>query len=97
VGTATTWAFRCVSVRVRSQATVSWATALCLRLGLARLRDGARTPVLLDDPFSALDPSRQRRAAERLAARGQVFVSVADAAHVPAGRRLSLPRREVRA
>jgi recombinational DNA repair ATPase RecF len=40
--------------------------------------------VLLDDPFSALDPRRQRTVAERLVSRGQVFVSVADGSHVPA-------------
>ena len=44
------------------------------------------TPVLvLDDPFSALDPRRQRLVGERLGERGQVFVSVADDAHVPEG------------
>lgn len=65
-----------------------WAAALCLRLGLA----GAvgeeiheRPILLLDDPFSALDPRRQARVAERLGDRGQVFVSVADEAHVPRG------------
>jgi DNA replication and repair protein RecF len=65
-----------------------WAAALCLRLGLASVLEeevGERPVLLLDDPFSALDPARQRRVAERLAARGQVFVSVADDAHVPAG------------
>jgi recombinational DNA repair ATPase RecF len=41
--------------------------------------------LLLDDPFSALDPRRQQRVAERLRDRGQVFVSVADETHVPAG------------
>jgi DNA replication and repair protein RecF len=63
-----------------------WAAALCLRLGLGEaISDevGERPVVLLDDPFSALDPRRQRRIAERLTARGQVFVSVADEAHVP--------------
>ena len=44
------------------------------------------TPVLLlDDPFSALDPRRQRLVGERLGERGQVFVSVADDAHAPDG------------
>ncbi len=65
-----------------------WAAALCLRLGLANAvadEVGERPVLLLDDPFSALDPRRQRRVAERLFARGQVFVSVADEAHVPAG------------
>ncbi|HEU4354169.1 MAG TPA: DNA replication and repair protein RecF, partial [Actinomycetota bacterium] len=64
-----------------------WAAALCLRLGLgAAISDeiGERPVVLLDDPFSALDPRRQRQVAERLTPRGQVFVSVADEAHVPA-------------
>ena len=39
--------------------------------------------LLLDDPFSALDPRRQHQVAERLTGRGQVFVSVADEALVP--------------
>ena len=63
-----------------------WAAALCLRLGLAsavneEIRE--RPVLLLDDPLSALDPRRQRRVVERLTGRGQVFVSVADEAHVP--------------
>ncbi|MGZ8603582.1 MAG: DNA replication/repair protein RecF [Actinomycetota bacterium] len=65
-----------------------WAAAVCLRLGLASaVTDEVRErPVLLlDDPFSALDPRRQQRVAERLGERGQVFVSVADQAHVPSG------------
>lgn len=64
----------------------SWAAALCLRLGLASaVADEVKeAPVLLlDDPFSALDPRRQHQVAERLTARGQVLVSVADEAHVP--------------
>lgn len=64
----------------------SWAAALCLRLGLASAvtEEVKEVPVLLlDDPFSALDPRRQHQVAERLAGRGQVFVSVADEAHVP--------------
>jgi DNA replication and repair protein RecF len=70
-----------------------WAAALCLRLGLATaLEDEAGEPpvVLLDDPFSALDPGRQRRVGERLSGRGQVFVSVADQTHVPASSTLVL-------
>jgi DNA replication and repair protein RecF len=77
-------------LRARSFAShgEGWAAALCLRLGLAsavgeEIRE--RPLLILDDPFSALDPARQRRVAERLAERGQVFVSVADEAHVPAG------------
>lgn len=63
-----------------------WAAALCLRLGLAsaiEMEVGDPPVVLLDDPFSALDPRRQRQVAERLVERGQVFVSVADETHVP--------------
>lgn len=64
----------------------AWGAALSLRLGLASaVADelGERPVVLLDDPFSALDPSRQVQVAERLAGRGQVVISVADEAHVP--------------
>jgi len=63
-----------------------WAAALCLRLGLASAiagEIGELPVVLLDDPFSALDPARQRHVAERLGTRGQVLVSVADESHVP--------------
>ncbi len=65
----------------------AWAAALCLRLGLAdavAAEVGERPVVLLDDPFSALDPARQARAAARLVRGGQVLISVADDAHVPA-------------
>jgi DNA replication and repair protein RecF len=65
----------------------AWAAALCLRLGLASAiaqEIGELPVVLLDDPFSALDPARQRHVAERLGVRGQVLVSVADESHVPA-------------
>ena len=65
----------------------TWATALCLRVGLASAvaQELGEPPVLLvDDPFSALDPARRDRFLARLAARGgQVFVSVADEADVP--------------
>jgi DNA replication and repair protein RecF len=70
-----------------------WAAALCLRLGLASAVEAEiheKPVVLLDDPFSALDPARQRRISERLSERGQVFVSVADAALVPANATLVL-------
>jgi DNA replication and repair protein RecF len=66
----------------------TWAAALCLRLGLATGVEGeiGEPPLLLvDDPFSALDPDRRRALAEGLAARGgQVLISVADNAQVPA-------------
>jgi DNA replication and repair protein RecF len=64
----------------------AWAAALCLRLGLADAvarEVGERPVLLLDDPFSALDPARQSRVADRLLRGGQVLISVADAAHVP--------------
>jgi DNA replication and repair protein RecF len=66
----------------------AWAAALCLRLGIAAAIEteiGERPVVLLDDPFSALDPERQSRVGERLTGRGQVLVSVADELHVPDG------------
>ena len=65
----------------------AWAAALCLRLGLATAveREVGEPPILLvDDPFSALDPKRRDQIGERLAARGgQVVISVADEADVP--------------
>jgi DNA replication and repair protein RecF len=64
----------------------TWATALCLRLGLATAveREIGEAPLLLiDDPYSALDPTRRDRLAKRLASRGQVVISVADGADVP--------------
>jgi DNA replication and repair protein RecF len=65
----------------------TWATALCLRVGLATAvaDELGEPPVLLvDDPFSALDPVRRDRFLARLAEwGGQVFVSVADEADVP--------------
>jgi DNA replication and repair protein RecF len=64
----------------------AWAAALCLRLGVASAVEGEvgeRPVLLLDDPFSALDPERRDRIAARLLGRGQVFVTVADESHVP--------------
>ncbi|HJS25989.1 MAG TPA: DNA replication and repair protein RecF [Actinomycetota bacterium] len=78
---------RDLGARVFASHGEAWGAALCLRLGLASAVGeelGDRPVVLLDDPFSALDPNRQGRIAARLADRGQVFVSVADDAHVPA-------------
>jgi DNA replication and repair protein RecF len=65
----------------------AWAASLCLRLGLATAveREIGEPPILLvDDPFSALDPRRRDQIGERLATRGgQVLISVADEADVP--------------
>lgn len=66
----------------------TWAAALCLRLGLASAVEaelGEPPLLLVDDPYSALDPQRRDRVGERLAGRGgQVVISVADEADVPA-------------
>lgn len=65
----------------------AWAAALTLRLGLASAVEAeiGEPPVLLvDDPFSALDPHRRDQVGEHLAGRGgQVVISVADEADVP--------------
>ena len=65
----------------------TWAAALCLRLGLAAAvaEEIGEPPVLLvDDPFSALDPNRRDEVAGLLAETGnQVVITVADEAHVP--------------
>jgi DNA replication and repair protein RecF len=66
----------------------AWGAALCLRLGIAAAIEaevGERPVVLLDDPFSALDPERRGRLAERLTGCGQVVVSAADETQVPVG------------
>jgi DNA replication and repair protein RecF len=66
----------------------SWAGALCLRMGVwgAISAEVGEPPVLiLDDPFSGLDPTRRRRLGESLGARGQVLISVPDRAQVPSG------------
>jgi DNA replication and repair protein RecF len=88
-----TLAVRDLGARAFASHGEGWAAALCLRLGLATAIEreiGERPVVLLDDPFSALDPARQRRVTERLRDRGQVFVSVADEAHVPSAADLIL-------
>jgi len=66
----------------------TWVAALSLRLGIATAVEAAigEPPILLvDDPYSALDPTRRDRIATMLAEReGQVVISVADEADVPA-------------
>ena len=66
----------------------TWVGALSLRLGLAdtvAATIGEPALLIVDDPYSALDPVRRDRVATRLAARGgQVVISVADDADVPA-------------
>ena len=66
----------------------AWGAALCLRIGLGTAvgaEIGEPAILLVDDPFSALDPGRRDLIGGRLAARdGQVVVSVADEDDVPA-------------
>ncbi len=66
----------------------AWVAALSLRLGLAAAVEeetGEPPLLLLDDPFSALDPVRRNAVAARLLGRGQTLVSTADEDHVPGG------------
>jgi DNA replication and repair protein RecF len=66
----------------------SWAGGVCLRLGewAATSAEIGEPPVLiLDDPFSGLDPERRRRLSRGLGGRGQVLISVPDEALIPAG------------
>ena len=82
-----TLAVRDLGARAFGSHGETWAAALCLRLGIAAAvaaETGEPPLLLIDDPFSALDPSRRDRIAQRLADRGgQVVISVADEADVP--------------
>ena len=66
----------------------SWAGALCLRLGVwgaVSVEIDEAPALILDDPFSGLDPERRARLGDGLAPRGQVLISVPDETQVPAG------------
>jgi DNA replication and repair protein RecF len=66
----------------------AWAAALCLRLGLAAAvagEVGEHPVLLLDDPFSGVDPERRRRLAASLRGGGQVLLAVPDRAQIPEG------------
>jgi DNA replication and repair protein RecF len=80
-------AVRDLGARAAGSHGETWATALCLRLAQAEEveREVGEPPLLLiDDPYSALDPARRDRLAADLHARGgQVVITVADEADVP--------------
>ena len=82
-------AVRDLGARAAGSHGETWATALSLRLAQAAAVEAeiGEPPILLvDDPYSALDPARRDRLAADLAARGgQVVISVADEADLPAG------------
>jgi DNA replication and repair protein RecF len=64
----------------------AWGAAISLRLALARaVQDEVSEPpiLLLDDPFSGLDPMRRTQLAESLIDRGQLLMAVPDEAQVP--------------
>ena len=66
----------------------AWGGAVCLRLALAgavAAEVGEAPILLLDDPFSGLDPERRARLSGGLRDRGQVFLAVPDEDHVPPG------------
>ena len=66
----------------------AWGSALSLRLGLAEAvaEELGEAPILLlDDPFSGLDPVRRRRLAGALDGRGQVLIAVPEEGHIPEG------------
>jgi len=64
------------------------AAAIALRLAISeavRAQIGEWPVMLLDDPFSALDPDRRRLLAEALLGRGQVMIAVPDESQAPVG------------
>jgi DNA replication and repair protein RecF len=66
----------------------AWGAALSLRRAQAQAvteEMGEPPVVLLDDPFSGLDPDRRRRLTTGLEGAGQVLIAVPEEAHIPAG------------
>ena len=65
-----------------------WLAALALVLGAhAALAEaiGDEPVLLLDDPFTLLDPERRARAAAALPPEAQILITAADPAEVPDG------------
>jgi DNA replication and repair protein RecF len=66
----------------------AWGAAIVLRLALGAAvgRDLGEVPLLLlDDPFSGLDPERRRHLSASLDGRGQVVIAVPDDDHIVPG------------
>ena len=66
----------------------AWAAALCLRLGVAGALEaeiGEPPILLLDDPFSGMDPERRGRLAASLGRGTQTILAVPDEAQIPEG------------
>ena len=66
----------------------AWGAALCLRRGLAGAIEaeiGEPPVLLLDDPFSGMDPERRRSLAGSLGRGTQTLLAVPDEAQVPQG------------
>ncbi len=65
----------------------AWGAALSLRLAQAAAvaaEIGEDPILLLDDPFSALDPLRRQRLSGGLSGRGQVLIAIPDGSQLPA-------------
>ncbi|HEX6262515.1 MAG TPA: DNA replication and repair protein RecF [Actinomycetota bacterium] len=66
----------------------AWAAALCFRLGLTGALEaevGEPPVLLLDDPFSGIDPERRRRLAASLSGGPQTLLAVPDETQIPDG------------
>lgn len=66
----------------------AWGASIALRLALSRAvtREIGESPILLlDDPFSGLDPERRLRLAGHIEGRGQVLLAAPDEGQLPPG------------
>lgn len=81
-------AVRGLAARAFASHGEAWAAALALRLGMGRAvaaERGEPPVLLLDDPFSGLDPVRRGRVAGALRGWDQVLLALPEEAHVPPG------------